>query len=111
MLPSLYYVLIENQAVQALCKLEGILPSAKGRKKAPSAGGVGKLLKSNILGLISYLVDKLQGVQGRETMASKQQTLRGFGALVTHVGPEISIVAPQVSAVQYVYVCSALNDP
>ncbi|KAI9467128.1 hypothetical protein BJY52DRAFT_1423860 [Lactarius psammicola] len=70
----------------------------EGRKKAPSVGGVGMFLKSNILGLISYLVDKLQGVQGRETMASKQQTLRGFGALVTHVGPEISIVAPQIMA-------------
>ena len=88
--------------MQALCKLEGILPSSKGRKKTPSVGGVGKFMKSHILGLISYLVDKLQGVQGRETMASKQQTLRGFGALVTHVGPEISIVAPQVSTVWYV---------
>lgn len=86
-----------HQAMQALCKLEGILPS-KGRKKTPSVGGVGKFLKSHIVGLISYLVDKLQGVQGRETMASKQQTLRGFGALVIHVGPEISIVAPQIMA-------------
>ncbi|KAH9060944.1 hypothetical protein EDB87DRAFT_1723684 [Lactarius vividus] len=87
-----------NEAMQALCKLEEILPSSKGRKKAPSVGGIGRSLKSNILGLISYLVDKLQGVQGRETMAAKQQTLRGFGALVTHVGPEISIVAPQIMA-------------
>ncbi|KAH9179575.1 hypothetical protein EDB89DRAFT_2110934 [Lactarius sanguifluus] len=87
-----------NEAMQALCKLEGILPSSKGRKKAPPEGGIGRSLKSNILGLISYLVDKLQGVQGRETMAAKQQTLRGFGALVTHVGPEISIVAPQIMA-------------
>ncbi|KAH9002229.1 hypothetical protein EDB86DRAFT_3063350 [Lactarius hatsudake] len=70
----------------------------EGRKKASSVGGIGRSLKTNILGLISYLVDKLQGVQGRETMAAKQQTLRGFGALVTHVGPEISIVAPQIMA-------------
>src|SRR6266404_6625051 len=82
--------LTKNQAMQGLNKLEGILPSSKGRKKTPSVGGVGKFLKSHILGLISYLVDKLQGVRGRETMASKQQTLRGFGELVTHVGPEIS---------------------
>ena len=84
--------------MQALSNLEEILPSSKGRKKTSSAGGIGKFLNAHILGLISYLVDKLQGIQGRETMASKQQTLRGFGALVTHVGPEISIVAPQVSA-------------
>jgi hypothetical protein len=30
-------------------------------------------------------------------MASKQQTLRGLGALISHIGPEINIVAPQVS--------------
>jgi hypothetical protein len=29
-------------------------------------------------------------------MASKQQTLRGLGALISHVGAEICIVAPQV---------------
>lgn len=91
----------QNQAMRALCRLEGILPSSRGRKKTPSPEGVGKFLKSHILGLISYLVDKLQGVQGRETMASKQQTLRGLGALIKHVGPEISIVAPQVSLTCY----------
>jgi serine/threonine-protein kinase ATR len=63
----------------------------------PTSDGVGKFLKSHILGLISYLVEKLQGIQGRETMVSKQQTLRGLGALINHVGIEISIVAPQVS--------------
>ena len=87
----------QDQAMRALSKLESILPSSsKGRKKMPASEGVGKFLKSHILGLISYLVDKLQGVQGRETMASKQQTLRGLGALISHVGAEISIVAPQV---------------
>ena len=83
--------------MQALSKLQGILPSSKGRKKTPSVSGIGNLLKLQLLGLITHLVDKLQGVQGRETMASKQQTLRSFGALITHVGPEISNVAPQVS--------------
>jgi serine/threonine-protein kinase ATR len=91
--------------MQALRKLEEILPSSKGRRKSSSVGGIGKFLNLHILGLISYLVDKLQGVQGRETMASKQQTLRGFGALVTHVGSEISNVAPQVSAVLCVHIC------
>jgi serine/threonine-protein kinase ATR len=85
-----------EQAMRALSRLESILPSSKGRKKMPASDGVGKFLKSHILGLISYLVDKLQGVQGRETMASKQQTLRGLGALISHVGAEICIVAPQV---------------
>ena len=82
--------------MRALSRLENILPSSKGRKKTPTSDGVGKFLKSHILGLISYLVDKLQGVQGRETMSSKQQTLRGLGALINHVGSEIRIVAPQV---------------
>jgi serine/threonine-protein kinase ATR len=85
-----------DQAMRALSRLESILPSSKGRKKVPSEG-VGRFLKLHILGLISYLVDKLQGFQGRETMESKQQTLRGLGALISHVGAEISIVAPQVS--------------
>lgn len=86
----------QDQAMRALSRLENILPSTKGRKKPPTSDGVGKFLKSHILGLISDLVDKLQGVQGRETMSSKQQTLRGLGALICHVGSEISIVAPQV---------------
>ena len=92
---------MQNQAMRALCRLEAILPSSKGRKRNPFPEGVGKFLKSHILGLISYLVDKLQGIQGRETMASKQQTLRGLGALINHVGPEISIVAPQVRPTRY----------
>jgi serine/threonine-protein kinase ATR len=87
----------QDQAMRALHRLESILPSSKGRKKAPTSDGVGKFLKSHILGLISYLVEKLHGIQGRETMVSKQQTLRGLGALINHVGIEISIVAPQVS--------------
>ena len=99
---SLSYSLViksmtQEQAMQALHRLESILPSSKGRKKAPTSDGVGKFLKSHILGLISYLVDKLQGIQGRETMLSKQQTLRGLGALINYAGVEISIVAPQVS--------------
>ena len=99
---SLRYFLViksmtQEQAMQALHRLESILPSSKGRKRAPTSDGVGNFLKSHILGLISYLVDKLQGIQGRETMLSKQQTLRGLGALVNYVGVEISIVAPQVS--------------
>jgi serine/threonine-protein kinase ATR len=87
----------QGQAMRGLHRLESILPSSKGRKKVATSDGVGKFLKSHLLGLISYLVEKLQGIQGRETMASKQQTLRGLGALITHVGMEISIVAPQVS--------------
>jgi|SRR5712671_7609 len=83
--------------MRALRRLESIIPSSKGRKITSASDGVRKFLKSHILGLISYLVDKLQGVQGRESMASKQQTLRGLGALINHVGTEISIVAPQVS--------------
>ncbi len=100
----------QDQAMQALHRLEGMLPSPKGRKKAPTSDGVGKFLKSHILGLISYLVDKLQGIQGRETMASKQQTLRGLGALISHVGVEISIVAPQVSKPSKVFFGKTLND-
>ncbi|KAI0271954.1 hypothetical protein BGY98DRAFT_1091035 [Russula aff. rugulosa BPL654] len=88
----------QGQAMRGLHRLESILPSSKSRKKAASSNGVGKFLKSHLLGLISYLVDKLQGIQGRETMASKQQTLRGLGALISHVGMEISIVAPQIMA-------------
>ncbi|KAI9513280.1 hypothetical protein F5148DRAFT_287683 [Russula earlei] len=87
-----------QEAMRALCRLENFLPSSKGRKPMPASDGVGNFLKSHILGLIQYLVDKLQGVQGRETMASKQQTLRGLGALINHIGTEISIVAPQIMA-------------
>lgn len=87
----------QGQAMRGLHRLETILPSSKSRKKVATSNGVGKFLKLHLLGLISYLVDKLQGIQGRETMASKQQTLRGLGALINHVGMEISIVAPQVS--------------
>ncbi|KAI0268140.1 hypothetical protein BC834DRAFT_678146 [Gloeopeniophorella convolvens] len=89
-----------QEAMQALRKVENMLPSgpSKGRKKAPSADGVGQLLNANLLGLISYLVDMLQEVQGKQTMTSKQQTLRGLGALVALAGSDISFVAPQIMA-------------
>jgi serine/threonine-protein kinase ATR len=89
--------------MRGLNRLESILPTSKSRKKVATSNGVGKFLKSHLLGLISYLVDKLQGIRGRETMASKQQTLRGLGALINHVGMEISIVAPQVSKTSKVF--------
>jgi serine/threonine-protein kinase ATR len=98
----------QGQAMRGLHRLESILPS-KGRKKVATSDGVGKFLKSHLLGLISYLVDKLQGIRGRETMTSKQQTLRGLGALINHVGVEIRIVAPQVSKTSKVLLTRLLD--
>jgi serine/threonine-protein kinase ATR len=49
-----------------------------------------------MLGVISNINEMLQDVQGKKTMSSKRQILRSLGALVTHIGPAISSVAPQV---------------
>jgi len=49
-----------------------------------------------MLGVISNVNEMLQDVQGKKTMTLKRQILRSFGALVLHIGPAISNVAPQV---------------
>jgi serine/threonine-protein kinase ATR len=66
-------------------RLQKVLPSET----------LGEFLKKYLLGIISHINEMLQDVQGKKTISSKQQILRSLGALVLHMGPAISIVAPQ----------------
>ncbi|KAI0068558.1 hypothetical protein BV25DRAFT_1792048 [Artomyces pyxidatus] len=85
-------------ATQALHKVEAILSiPPKGRQRQPSEV-LPSFLKSHMLGIISHMIDLLHDVQGKKSAASKQQTLRGLGAMTSIIGPAISGVAPQIMA-------------
>jgi serine/threonine-protein kinase ATR len=57
---------------------------------------LGVFLKGYMLGVITGINEMLQDVQGKKTISLKRQILRSLGGLVTHIGPPISNVAPQV---------------
>lgn len=56
-----------------------------------------------MLGIISNMNDMLQDVQGKKTVAEKRVILRSLGALIIHIGPAISNVAPQVSLIFFFF--------
>jgi serine/threonine-protein kinase ATR len=57
---------------------------------------LGSFLKPWMLGVISDMNEMLQDARGKKTIAEKRQILRSLGALIVHIGPAISSVAPQV---------------
>jgi serine/threonine-protein kinase ATR len=82
------------QAVSALKMVQISLFVPTRVQKVPSKT-LGEFLKGYLLGIISHINEMLQDVQGKKTISSKQQILRSLGALVSHMGPAISMVAPQ----------------
>ena len=55
------------------------------------------LLKTNLLGIVSYMSEMLQDIRGRKTTPAKRQIIRAFGALIGHVRDSLLSVAPQVT--------------
>lgn len=55
------------------------------------------LLKSNLLGIVSYMSEMLQDIRGKKTTLAKRQIIRAFGALIVQVHDVLPNVAPQVS--------------
>jgi serine/threonine-protein kinase ATR len=83
-----------TKAIQALAKVERKL--ATGRGPRSSVGDLGAFLKFYMVGIISYLSEVLQDVQGKKSPAAKKQVIRSIGVLVQKVGPSMSSVSPQV---------------
>lgn len=54
------------------------------------------LLKTNLLGIVSYMSEMLQDIRGKKTIPAKRQIIRAFGALIVHVHDALLSVAPQV---------------
>lgn len=87
------------QAVQALTKVDKALAVPSRVQRAPIQQDLGTFLKPWMLGVISNMNDMLQDVQVKKNIAEKRIILRSLGALIIHIGPAISNVAPQVSPV------------
>ena len=87
----------QGQAMLGLHRLESILPFLQGSEKSGHPRWCWKI--PEITSPRPHLIPrrKITRDPRKETMVSKQQTLRGLGALINHVGMEISIVTPQVS--------------
>jgi serine/threonine-protein kinase ATR len=54
-------------------------------------------LKLHILGVISHINSILQDDQGRQPLGVKAQAIRCIKQLVAIIGPQINVIAPQVS--------------
>lgn len=57
------------------------------------------LLKTNLLGIVSYMSEMLQDIRGRKTTPAKRQIIRAFGGLIVQVRDSLLSVAPQVMRV------------
>lgn len=55
-----------------------------------------RLLKTNLLGIVSYMSEMLQDIRGKKTTPAKRQIIRAFGGLIVQVHDALLSVAPQV---------------
>ncbi|XP_006456710.1 hypothetical protein AGABI2DRAFT_78376 [Agaricus bisporus var. bisporus H97] len=84
-------------AVDAMKRVERIINSTgKERNKTPVE--LSGFLKVHMLGLMSYINEMLQDMQGKKSVASKRKIIKGLGELIVQIGPNISYGAPQVMA-------------
>lgn len=83
------------QAVDAMKRVERIINSTgKERNKTPVE--LSGFLKVHMLGLMSYINEMLQDMQGKKSVASKRKIIKGLGELIVQIGSNISYGAPQV---------------
>ena len=54
------------------------------------------LLKTNLLGIESFMSEMLQDIRGKKTTPAKRQIIRAFGALIVQVHDALPSVASQV---------------
>ncbi|EIN10974.1 hypothetical protein PUNSTDRAFT_63830 [Punctularia strigosozonata HHB-11173 SS5] len=87
-----------ESAVEALQKVGQTLETLKPSRRQDEPQTIGDLLRDNMLGIISYMNDLLQDVQGKKSTTTKQGVLRALGAFISYVGPAISSIAPQIMA-------------
>jgi serine/threonine-protein kinase ATR len=75
--------------------------NAAGKEKKEAPVELGNFLKTHMLGLMSHINEMLQDMQGKKSVTSKRKIIKGLGALIVQIGPNISYGAPQV--------CSSVN--
>lgn len=85
------------QAQIALERVEAALTTIPKGSRPVIPKSIGQFLKDYMLGLISDINDMLHDVQGRKSLPVKRKIIRSLGALVRHIGPGVTNVAPQVS--------------
>jgi serine/threonine-protein kinase ATR len=71
-----------------------VTPILKGRT-TPELD-LGAYLKEHMLGLITHISEMVQEIPRKYSIRAKCGILRSLGALVRHIGPSISNIAPQV---------------
>lgn len=82
------------QALKSLARVERTTWNAKQHGKMPR--DLATFLKPHILGIMTYLNEVLQDVQGRRSPEYKKQVVRSIGELIKKIGSPISAIAPQV---------------
>lgn len=85
------------QAKVAIRKVENALKT--GHPHPSQGSDPGAFLASQMLGIISRMIEMLQDVHGKKTVVMKQKIIRSLGALIVLIGPAIHGVASQVSPV------------
>lgn len=89
---------ISLQAASAIQKVETALKT--GQTHPIHAANPGIFLASQMLGIISRIIDMLQDVHGKKSLVVKKKIIRSLGALVTLIGHPVIGVASQVRLIQ-----------
>ncbi|KAG9317708.1 hypothetical protein JVU11DRAFT_1921 [Chiua virens] len=84
-------------ATSALRKVGRIMSLNSGSQDNGNAEMV-HLLKTNLLGIVSYMSEMLQDIRGKKTLLAKRQIVRAFGALSVQVRDVLLNIAPQIMA-------------
>jgi serine/threonine-protein kinase ATR len=82
--------------MEALQKVGQTLEIANTNQSSGPSRVIEDLLRDNMLGIISYINDLLQDVQGKKLPTAKQAILRALGVFIKYIGPPICNIAPQV---------------
>ncbi|KAI0797124.1 hypothetical protein C8Q75DRAFT_710778 [Abortiporus biennis] len=85
-----------SKVTQAISKAEQLLNSRTSQKTPASEETVRMFLKTHMLGVVTYLNERLQDARSKRTPEAKKQILRSLGPFVELVGPAINSVSPQL---------------
>ncbi|KAH0840168.1 Nop14-like family-domain-containing protein [Lanmaoa asiatica] len=96
-LPRLSMTFFGSKAVSALRKVGRIMSFNPMSQDNGNAEMV-HLLKTNLLGIVSYMSEMLQDIRGKKTTPAKRQIIRAFGALIVQIRDALPSVATQIMA-------------
>ncbi|EAU84196.2 atypical/PIKK/ATR protein kinase [Coprinopsis cinerea okayama7 len=86
-----------HQALNAVKKVETALQ--KGTISISQKANPSEFLATQMLGIMSKIIDTLQDVHGKKSVEAKEQIIRSIGVFISLVGPPIHSLSSQIMAI------------